>query len=73
MANRLKPHPKTLIENLFKHKAIVTDGITYYLYCEGVGCWSQMYSGTATGELLQITGSTLWSATGRRSSESTRC
>lgn len=56
LSTRLKPMHKNLIENVFPRKAVVTDGTTYFLYCEGTGSWAQLYSGTAASELLDITG-----------------
>lgn len=55
LANRLRPAQQNLVEQVFKRRAVVTDGTTYYFYCEGTGCWSQLYSQTASFELLDIT------------------
>ena len=56
LANRLSAPKRALVENLYPRRAVVTDGITYYLYCEGVASWSQLYSRVAANELLEITG-----------------
>ena len=56
LSNRLKPAQMALIEKLYKDRLVVTDGITHYLFCAGVGSWSQLYSEVAGYELLEMTG-----------------
>ena len=56
LANRLSPASKNLVENLLPRRAVVTDGVTFFLYCESVASWSQLYSEVAGYELLSITG-----------------
>ncbi|KAI6986067.1 hypothetical protein KC359_g8908 [Hortaea werneckii] len=55
LANKLKPHERALIENMMANGGVVTDGTAYYIYCRTIGSWSQLYSGTAAGILLDET------------------
>lgn len=56
LANRLRPAQMALAKKIYSNRLVVTDGITYYLYCEGIGSWSQLYSEVSGYELLDMTG-----------------
>lgn len=55
LAARLSDQQRSLLETVYSKRGIVTDGLTYYLYCDGVASWSQLYSKVAGTELLAIT------------------
>ena len=56
LSTNLKPAQKALVEKLYQGRLVVTDGITHYLFCAGIGAWSQLYSEVAGYELLDMTG-----------------
>lgn len=55
LSMQMNPEHKAVIEELFTKRYIVTDGITHYIYCEGVASWMQLYTEIASRKLLRIT------------------
>lgn len=56
LAMSMAPESKAVIEELHQNRHVVTDGISYYVYCESVASWMQLYSEIASRKLLRITG-----------------
>lgn len=54
-ANELSPADKSLVEWAVSRRCVVTDGISYYVYCRNIASWSQMESMSAVCELLETT------------------
>lgn len=53
--NELSMADKTLVEWAVSRRCIVTDGISYYVYCRNIASWSQIESINAVCELLDTT------------------
>lgn len=56
LAMEMGDEAKRTIEQLIEKRYVVTDGITYYIYCESVASWMQLYSEIASRKLMRITG-----------------
>lgn len=54
-ANELSSEDKRLVQWAVSRRCIVTDGISYYVYCRNTASWSQMESINAVCELLDTT------------------
>lgn len=54
-SNELSVMDKKLVEWAVSRRCIVTDGISYYVYCRNIASWSQMESINAVCELLDTT------------------
>lgn len=55
-ANELGPEEKALLEWMVPRRGIVSDGITFYIYCRNIAAWAQLESLSASSELLSVTG-----------------
>ena len=53
--NELSVEDKQLVEWAVSRRSIVTDGITYFVYCRNIAGWSQLESSEAANELLEVT------------------
>lgn len=54
-ANELSVMDKTLVEWAVSRRCVVSDGISYYVYCRNIASWSQIESINAVCELLDTT------------------
>lgn len=53
-ANELSMSDREFIDYFVPIRGIVTDGLTYYVYCRSIASWSQMESDSASSELLTV-------------------